>query len=600
MACRPGDLKRRYVVLVLLVGVVGLGVLVGFTVRYVTQVAYPSSGPVQLVPPNPEVPPLPSASVGHVFKRGAVCADGAPCSLVGRDILEKNGSAVDAAIAALFCNGIVNGHSMGLGGGFQMVIYSAKERKAQVLDAREAAPLASKPGMFKNKKEAQVGPKAACVPGELRGYWAAHQKYGKLKWADLIAPSIKICRNGYSMTMHQYQSLSRNELVKKDPTLRDIFIDPNTGEFRRAGTLVKLDRLCDTLEIIAREGGNSLYNGSLSNIFAKDLMEIGSIITKEDLEIYEPKWRDPVSVELQGGIQFYSVPPPGSGALVAFILSILDGYGFNSNSVADVPSTVTTYHRMIEAFKNAFGFRTKLGDSDFVDVRKDLELLTSRRHADEIRRNTRDNETSNQPEKYGGVYFNPPDAGTAHVSVISEEGDAVSVTSTLDIYFGAGVTAPETGITLSSGMDDFSWEDFPNYFNLPGSPANAIAPQKRPLSSMSPSILVDRYGDVRLVVGAAGGTKIPTAVANVVVRHLWLGETIKESVDAPRIHHQLFPMEISYEFGVLDQVVKGLEQLGHKTSRYRAASSVACAISKFNKTITANADFRKGGEVYGY
>ena len=515
------------------------------------------------------------------------------------EILRKNGSAVDAAIAALFCNGIVNGHSMGLGGGFQMVIYSASEKKASVLDAREAAPLSSQPRMFKDQQEAQNGPKSACVPGELRGYWAAHQKFGKLKWADIVAPSIKICRNGYMMTMHQYQSLSRNVNVKRDPTLREIFIDPSTGEFHRAGTLIKLNRLCDTLEIIANQGGDVLYNGSLSEVFVKDLQEVGSIITKEDLVSYQPRWRSPVSAELRDGVMFHSVPPPGSGALVAFILNVLDGYGFSSASVADIPSTIKTYHRIIEAFKHSFGFRTKLGDTDFVDISKELDQLTSRRYADEIRRNSKDNQTSNDPSQYGGVFFNPPDSGTAHVSVISKDGDAVSVTSTLDIYFGSGVVAPQTGITLSSGMDDFSWEDFPNYFNLPGSPANAIAPQKRPLSSMSPSILVDRNGNVMMVVGASGGTKIPTAVANVIIRYLWLEETIKESLDAPRIHHQLFPMEISYEFGVLDQVVKGLEELGHKTSRYRNSGSVVCAICKFNNSITANADFRKGGEVFG-
>lgn len=598
-----GDFKRRYVVLALLLGVVGLGVVVGFTVRYVTSVAYTrpgGDGSEALVPPNPEVPLPPSASVHHVFKRGAVCADGAPCSAIGKEILMNNGTAVDAAIAALFCNGIVNGHSMGLGGGFQMVIYSAKEKKAHVLDAREAAPLSSHPNMFKSKEEARTGPRAACVPGELRGYWEAHKRFGRLKWAELIAPSIKICRNGYAMTMHQYMSLSRNKLVKVDSTLRETFIDPNTGEFRRAGTLIKLNRLCDTLQTIADEGGDVLYNGTLANVFARDLVDLGSLITREDLKIYQPRWREPVTVELQNGIKFHSVPPPGSGALLAFVLSFLDGYGFNSRSTADVPSAVTTYHRIVEAFKYAYGFRTKLGDPDFVDVRKELELLTSRRYADELRRNTMDNFTSLDASKYGGVFFNPPDAGTAHVSVISEEGDAVSVTSTIDIYFGAGVTSPQTGITLSSGMDDFSWEKFKNYFGLPGSPSNAVAPQKRPLSSMSPSILVDRNDEVRLVVGASGGTKIPTAIANVIIRHLWFEESIKEAVDAPRFHHQLLPMEISYEFGTLDQIVKGLEKIGHKTSRYRAASSVACAISKFNNTITANADFRKGGEVFGY
>jgi gamma-glutamyltranspeptidase/glutathione hydrolase/leukotriene-C4 hydrolase len=165
--------------------------------------------------------------------------------------------------------------------------------------------------------------------------------------------------------------------------------------------------------------------------------------------------------------------------------------------------------------------------------------------------------------------------------------------------FGAGLTSKQTGIILNSVMDDFSFPYFRNYFNLPGSPNNALQPGKRPLSSMSPSILVDRDGDAKVVIGASGGTKITTAVALVLMRTIWFGQNIKEAVDAPRIHHQLFPMEIQYEYGTLQQVVDGLKAIGHKTNRYKDAGSIICALLKASDYIYANADHRKGGDVYG-
>ncbi|KAJ9577927.1 hypothetical protein L9F63_025212, partial [Diploptera punctata] len=534
---------------------------------------------IGLVPPNPEVPLPASGSVEHRFTTAAVCSDGPPCAEIGRNTFLKNGSVVDAAIATLFCNGLVNSQSMGLGGGFLMTLYLREEQKAITLDARETAPLKAYRDMYnatEGLSQAAVG-----VPGELKGYWEAHQRYGKLPWAELVEPTIKLCEEGYVMNKHQYDSIGfRPDFVKKDPIL-------------------KPKRICKTYKIIAEEGGNVLYNGSLAKLLAEDIKDMGGIITQDDLAQYRVRWVDPITVNLRDKLKLFTIPPPGSGILLAFILNILDGYNFTSESIKDINSTILTYHRMIEAFKFAYARRPEIGDPDYINIKDLIDNLQSRKYAHDIFTRINDYKTSSDPGYYGTVNYTRDDHGTAHVSIIAPNGDAASITSSVNIYFGAGITSQQTGIILNSGMDDFSIPGLNSYFGIPYSSNNAIEPGKRALSSMCPSVIVDENGDVRLVIGASGGTKITTAVAYVIMRHFWFKESVKQAVDASRIHHQIFPMEVSYEYGILDQVVKGLEKIGHETYRYRGRGSIICALAKLGNIIFANADYRKGGDVFG-
>lgn len=200
----------------------------------------------------------------------------------------KNGSAVDAAIATLFCNGVVNCQSMGLGGGFLMTIYDRKTQKSYSLNAREAAPEQAVEDMYRaDPSLARNGPLATGVPGELAGYWAAHQKFGRLSWYEVVEPSIKICNNGYNMTKHQHDSLTfRPEKIHQDEILRELFVNSSTGKFHPQGTKIIQHRMCETLKIIAEEGGSVLYNGSLSENFVKDIQEMGGIITIKDMQNY--------------------------------------------------------------------------------------------------------------------------------------------------------------------------------------------------------------------------------------------------------------------------------------------------------------------------
>jgi len=311
-------------------------------------------------------------------------------------------------------------------------------------------------------------------------------------------------------------------------------------------------------------------------------------------------WDQPIQTNLSGGKKLVTTGLPGSGTLLSFILNVFDDYGFTPASIADFNATILTYHRMIETFKYAFALRTNLGDGTFVDMTEITRNLTSKSFARAIREKIDDTKTWQDPRHYGSpTYANVEDHGTAHVSVLAPNGDAVSVTSTINFYFGSGIVSRRTGILLNNGMDDFSIPSRFNYFGMPPSPNNYIAPKKQPLSSMVPSVLLDRHGDVKMIMGAAGGTRITTAVSQVTAKILWMGQTVKEAVDSARIHHQLFPPKLFYEYGLPKQVVDGLKYLGHTVERYRVRGSVACVVLYENSTIFANADYRKGGDVYG-
>lgn len=556
-----------------------------------------------LIPPDPESVQPPSWSKLRSFKRGAVCADGAPCAVIGKSILERNGSAVDAALSALICNGLVNMQSLGFGGGFMMTIYQRSTRRAFVLNARDRAPLAANSTMYNDKpmNASFRGALAVSVPGELAGYWEAHQRFGKLPWADLFKPSIELCEKGYTLTQAQYDGLVYNKIsIYNDSTLRELFIDPATDKFRKVGSIIKPRALCETLRIIAEKNATEFYNGTIGRNLVDDLREQGGIITMKDLNEYRVLWDQPIQTNLSSGIKLFTTGLPGSGAILSFILNVLDNYGFTSASIADFNSTILTYHRMIETFKYAYALRTNLGDGAFVNMSEITRNLTSNSFARAIQKRITDEKTWLDPRHYGSsIYAGAEDHGTAHVSVLGSDGDAVSVTSTINYYFGSGIVSRRTGIVLNNAMDDFGIPSKISYYSIPPSPNNYIAPKKQPLSSMVPSVLVDRDGDVKMVIGAAGGTRITTAVSQVTAKILWMKQTVKEAVDSARIHHQLYPSKIAYEYGVPKQVIDGLKRLGHSTKRYKERGSVVCVILYENSTIFANADYRKGGDVYG-
>ncbi|XP_047488564.1 scoloptoxin SSD14-like isoform X2 [Penaeus chinensis] len=560
--------------------------------------------------------PPPSETELGEFHKAAVSADGTPCAQIATDILKRNGSAADAAVAGLFCVGVINTQSMGLGGGFLMTYYDHSTRKAYSLNARESAPMEAYEDMYDgngelaqkakgkwwaSKDPSLKGGLAVAVPGELRGYRELYDRFGgNLPWAELLEPTIKLCEEGHLVNWHMARALKFNaDDIKKEPSM-SVFINPETGEVYKEGDTLKRPQLAKTLRDL-QEDPDALYSGHLAAKLAQDIQSFGGIVTEEDLRMYKPVWKEAMNITLQHGqISMFSVPPPGSGLILGFILNILDEYGLTPESIND-PNIVLTHHRITEAMKWAYAKRTELGDADFVDMTELAKNLTSDDNAAYIHSQITDDRTFQDPEHYGAFTADPDDHGTAHFSLLAPNGDAISVTSTVNLYFGAGIRSVQTGIVLNDEMDDFSAPNITNYFGIPPSPANFIRPGKRPLSSMCPAVFVDSMGDVRLIIGAAGGTKISSGVAWASLRNLWLGDNIKEAVDARRIHHQLFPMTFSYEQGILPKIVEGLTDIGHITEEFGVGGSVICAIARGDDgKIYANSDFRKAGEVDGF
>lgn len=273
----------------------------------------------------------------------------------------RNGSVADAAIATLFCEGVTCAQCMGLGGGFLMTIYTKSRGIVETLNARETAPAASHKYMFGNETQV-TGPKSIAVPGELRGYWELHQRYGRLPWHTLVKPTIDLCRKGHIVSDYMASALLKREaIILASPSLKEIYINPETNRVWIVGDLIKRPLLANTLEIIAVEGVDSLYwNGTIARMLISELQSLGAIVTIEDLMHYKVVWAKPVVANMANNKFLYSVPLPGSGSILAFIMNVLNGL-ISGNS-----KELVNYQRFVETLKYAYACRTYLGDSDYV------------------------------------------------------------------------------------------------------------------------------------------------------------------------------------------------------------------------------------------
>ncbi|TGZ54829.1 Gamma-glutamyltranspeptidase 1 [Temnothorax longispinosus] len=490
---------------------------------------------------------------------------------------------------------------MGLGGGFLMTIWDAKSKTADYLDARETAPMAATEDMFDgNAKLAMYGGLAVAVPGELMGYWEAYKKYGKLPWSELFEPTIKLCETGSRVNDYLAAYLANKEpMIKNESSLAEILINPDTGKPWIAGDRIKRPKLARTLKLIAEKGPDVFYNGNITDKLVEEITKFKGIITRRDFQEYRAIWKKPIALKM-GNLTIYSAPPPGSGAILIFIMNVF-------RRLLPVRNEYEMWQRIVETFKWAYARRTELGDPDFVEgIDTLLTNLTSNDYAEMIKERIKDDSTSQDPAVYGAVTATIEDAGTSHVSVLAPDGSAVSATSTINQVLGAMIRSESTGIIFNDEMDDFSSPNITNGFGLPPSPANFIRPGKRPLSSMNPTIVVDHKNDVRLVIGAAGGSKITSGVAVGMVLNLWFGYDIKEAIDARRLHHQeaikklqLLPMNIQNEKNFCQVTLDYLNKIGHNVATFSGIGSAITAISKENGLITANSDYRRQGTTAG-
>ncbi|XP_025200750.1 glutathione hydrolase 1 proenzyme-like isoform X3 [Melanaphis sacchari] len=547
--------------------------------------------------PDPEFPIPPSSMPMGLYGKIGVVSNGGPCAQIGVDVMTRGGNAVDAAIATMLCDGALCPEYMGIGGGFIMSIYNATTKKVMTIDARETAPAAATTSMFVEDPQKSIyGGMAVAVPGELKGYSTIYDLYGRgVSWKSLFEPTIKLCEEGMTISKRLAKNLyNHEELIKNDLLLREAFFDEKTGHVKTAGEQYKLPKLAETMKIIAKDGVNAIYNGSLTPKLLEDLKEMNGIITKEDLANYTVNIKESFLVNLKSGHTIHVGPPPSSGIILAYILRILDG-------ILPSPDTRLDAHRFVEAFKFGFGERTHLGDHKFVDVSRIYDKVKSDSYINSIRSKILDNFTSSDPRHYGADYDMPENHGTANIVVTDSLGNAVVATSTLNTYFGCGFMSPSTGILLNNEMDDFSTPGVTNFYGIPSSPANFIEPGKRPLSSMCPTIITDRKGDFVLGVGAAGGSKITVATAYVSALKLWYNKTLKEVIDKPRIYHQLIPMEVQYEYGTTKDVVQKLVDVGHNVVRLKNGASAVTAIAKISSGMfEAMPDFRRPGNSSGF
>ncbi|KAG5874425.1 hypothetical protein JTB14_013765 [Gonioctena quinquepunctata] len=531
--------------------------------------------------------------------KGSVVTNGYGCSDIGIAIMKKGGNAVDAAIAALFCEGVSMPECMGLGGGFMLTLYNRTRKEVWTLNARETAPGAATWDMYVGDPDSSKwGGKAVAVPGELRGYWQLYQKFGGgVSWKVLVQPTIDMCRNGVYVTKFLEKVYKqKKDYLYQDPVLRGIYINPETNDTYKEGEFVKLLKLAETLEVIAEEGGTALNNGSLTQNFVEDIRSKGGIITVKDMQNYQPIWEKPIIVPLKNNQTLHTTPLPGGGIIVAHILNILSNFIDGSEA-----TSVITNQRIVESFKFAYGKRGEMGDPNFVNVAELVANYTSNTYAEEIRKMISDVKTHLDARRYGAKFTYPEDHGTAHISVITPEGDAVSVTSTINLLFGAGFASNSTGIIMNNEMRDFSSPNITNGNGFASSPSNYVAAGKRPMSAMCPSIVIDNNGDVLLVIGGAGGPKISTSVAMVIMRHLWFGMDLKTAINEKRIHHQLFPMEIIYDTAYQTEgkhIVQGLAEVGHEFN-FKDDNGFAAitAVSRLPHTgeVIGWSDFRRPG-----
>ncbi|CAG5117588.1 unnamed protein product [Candidula unifasciata] len=501
-----------------------------------------------------------------VYRYASVASSTRVCSQIGTDIMaKKGGNAVDAAVATLLCIGVVRIHSSGIGGDNFWTIYERKTGKVLTILARSKAPLASNSTMFVNNTASIVeGGLSVAVPGEVLGLWEAHERLGHLSWSELFEPSIRLAEDGFPLeatTANAIRLKVADGTMDRHTNLRNLLTNPATGTWYKEGETFKNPKLAGTLRKIAADA-SGFYNGTLAEDMVQELQELSP----------------PLHLRLHDNMTVYAPSLPSGGVVMLYILNILLGYNMTSEDLSSKEKTVLTYHRHLEAFKHAYAIRSRLGSTDgepqdfFEQMEQITANLTSTEQGEIIRSLISDIKTFPWRD-YNPAFDVQEDDGTSHLSVLGPNRDAVSVTSTINHFFGSKVVGSRTGIIYNNMMDDFSVPGVTNGFGVKPSPANFIKPGKQPLSSMSPTIVVDKTGMPVLVVGAAGGTRITTTTAFLMSLTLWLGKRMQPAMTSPRIHHQLLPNEAVISDNAPEWLVAGLKQKGHEVKLVATVST---------------------------
>lgn len=533
------------------------------------------------------------------YKNGVVVTAHPEASKVGVEILKKGGNAIDASIAVQFALAVVYPNAGNIGGGGFLVYRDAKG-KTDALDYREKAPLKASEDMYWDKNGNAItdlslyGQFAAGVPGTVDGMVKAHEKYGKLNWKELVQPAINLAQKGFKITKQQASELTNkhNDFVKYNSKTNAL---TSKSSWKEGDLLIQKD-LANTLKLIQQKGRAGFYEGKTADLIVKEMKRGNGIISHEDLKEYQSVWRTPVSGNYKG-LKVISMPPPSSGgiALVSLFQSIEDypinKWGFQADSTIQV---------MVEAERRVYADRAEhLGDPDFIKVPQ-KQLLDKSYNVNRMKDFSFDKATPSSAIKAGEI-IGKESMETTHYVIVDKDGNAASVTTTLNNSYGSLVVVEGAGFLLNDEMDDFSVKPgTPNLYGLVGGKANAIEPSKRMLSSMTPSIL-EKDGKLFMVVGTPGGSTIITSVFQAILNVVDFGMTMQEAVAAPRFHHQWLPDQIDYEPNAISENVReSLKQKGYTLKERKPYGRVEGILVNSDKTYQAGADPRGDDKAVGY
>ena len=540
-------------------------------------------------------------------KHGIVASTNEVASSVGVDVMKRGGNAVDAAIAVAFALAVTHPAAGNLsGGGFMMI--RLNNGKTTAIDYREMAPAAATRNIYLDKEGKLIqgeggsleGYRAAGVPGTVRGMELALKKYGsgKLTWSQLIEPARRLAANGFEVTYSLARSLrSSKDYLSKYPETRRIYL--KEGDFYNEGEIFKQPDLAATFARLQQGGPNEFYEGETARLIVNDMKRNNGLMTLEDLRGYVAKERDPLR-GIYRGHEIISMPPPSSGGAVLIeMLNILEGYDLGK---LDANSS-ERYHLMAEAMRRAFADRAEyMGDSDFVKV--PVAGLIDKAYAAKLRSNISTERASTSAEVRAGRPAGYESEETTHFTVVDAEGNAVANTYTLNNSYGSAAVAKGTGMLLNDEMDDFAAKPgTPNMYGLIQGERNAVAPRKRPLSAMTPTIVLRKDGSFWFTVGSPGGPTIINTVLCVITNVIDFDMNIQQAIDAPRIHHQWLPDELVGEpLGLSGDTQKALTSRGHTLAKQRALGDAEGIMieEKTGVRLGATDPRRSDGAAIGY
>lgn len=521
---------------------------------------------------------------------------------IGVKVLRSGGNAIDAAVAVTFALAVTYPSAGNIGGG-GFLLYRSREGQSTFIDFRERAPLKASRDMYLGPdgdptSESREGWKAAGVPGTVAGLEMAHQKYGRKKWAELIAPSVQLAAKGFEISYQQATGFRETSArLSAFPESKRIFL--KNGQFYEPGEKLIQPELAKTLQRIQKSGSRDFYHGETARILAEEMDRNGGLITLEDLKQYQVFERTP----LKGSYKDFEVltaPPPSSGGIgILQMFQVLNGSGYDKSGWG----AASTIQFVTETMRRYYADRAEfLGDPDFVKI--PVNHLISAAYADKRRSTILPNRATSSTEIGPGSIPKAESPQTTHFSILDAEGNAVALTYTINNGYGNSVTVPRLGFLLNNEMDDFSAKPgAPNIFGAVGGSANAIAPKKTPLSSMTPTILV-QDGKPAIVIGAPGGTRIINGVFQVLLNLIDFKMNVQDAIDRPRFHHQWKPDRLYLENGFSPDTIELLKGMGYEIGPFPEGIANVQAIVVENgptgRWLAGGWDGRGTGKAAGY